>query len=224
MGNGSSFHTRNDDLDIMLEVEHYIPPSFHTFPKIIPDQSRLCQECWDRIKEGNTLLFKSQTPESKNESEEEPCGDQGAETFFVSDFYRFLFDRLPSTEPLFKNITKQYVMFGKVIDIIISSCNQQQVASEMLVALTEQHNQMKIHPAFYGEFCYSFLVTMKKHFGTEWTNEMNHAWCTMFSVILRVMVPVAVKGLNEWTKSDGVAAQALSLCEVGDAPPQSLSL
>eukprot|EP00640_Fibrocapsa_japonica_P004188 CAMPEP_0113937088 /NCGR_PEP_ID=MMETSP1339-20121228/3790_1 /TAXON_ID=94617 /ORGANISM="Fibrocapsa japonica" /LENGTH=224 /DNA_ID=CAMNT_0000939729 /DNA_START=79 /DNA_END=753 /DNA_ORIENTATION=+ /assembly_acc=CAM_ASM_000762 len=224
MGTGSSV-SRSEDLDVMLEVEHYIPPSFHMEPKILPHHARMCQESWERIKVGNTVAFTNHTSElESNVESKDELGFNTPEIYFIADFYRFLFDRLPSTKPLFTNIDKQYVMLAKVIEIIISTCNEEQVSTQMLVDLTERHNKLKIHPAFYGEFCYSFLVTIKKHMDTEWTSELNHAWCTMFSVVLRIMVPVAVKGFREWSDGASTSAQALSLCAVGDAPPQSLGV
>jgi len=158
--------------------------------EISDDTLKLCQDSFDQIVAGNYHSYK----EALVAGEDTP---RDALTFLVVDFYKSLFIRLPDAKALFSvQVDAQAELLSRMIHTVITLVQQDQkrACESILTDMGNMHNSMGVHPAFYGEFGYTFICTLRKHFGESFSEEVNNAWVKLFSYILNVLIPIAVRG------------------------------
>jgi len=174
-----------------INIAHFMHPMFTLDDtKLSPEHVQLCQSSFDRITSGNYPTFQQSAALQGPENQEDPL------VFVVHDFYQTLMDRIPAARTLFQiSITSQAELLGRMIGTVLSLVGQQkEVCERLLKDMAYAHNTYGVHPAFYGEFAYTFICTLRKHIGIYFTPEINQAWVVLFSYMLNVMVPVSAKG------------------------------
>mmetsp|Transcript_15309 Transcript_15309/g.20203 ORF Transcript_15309/g.20203 Transcript_15309/m.20203 type:complete len:248 (+) Transcript_15309:95-838(+) len=206
MGNGAvkalrkgNVPTATDDdpkQSLCVEVAHYIHPMFVEASRLTEDETKKCQECYDIVLAGDTRKFRQAKEQSKEDEKLDPI------TFLCSDFYSSLYERIPSTKDLFlSEIEVQASILGRMMNTILSLVADTDkintTCKHFLQDLARAHNSYNVHPAFYGEFAYTFICTLRKHLEEKFSEDNEEAWISLYSYILHIMVPVAVEGTRD---------------------------
>lgn len=199
MGNGAAWKKRDEKLfenittekmEKLIMVARYTHPLFQLDiePEISPEIVQMCKDAFEMLSTGKTRVYAR--AKAKNANILEPL------CFMAEDFYNTMFERIPSSKALFNvDIGTQAKMLTAVLRAILDVLSFDSEAVSIFEDLAHSHNKLKIHPSYYGEFAYTFICTMRKHLGRSFTEEAETAWVSLFSYVLKIMIPIAVDGI-----------------------------
>jgi len=202
MGNGAARHRKGkhselpvqkkiEDIEKQIIIAHFTHPLFQLDEEIDirAETVQLCKVSFEAISSGKSRLY--ERAKSKNPNVGEPLA------FMIEDFYSLLFERIPASKRFFGNsVVAQAKMLTSVMRSLLEIMSFDTSATSIFEDLTHSHNKLGIHPSFYGEFAYTFVCTMRKHLGTSnFPEAVESAWVSLFSHVLRVMIPISVNGM-----------------------------
>jgi len=207
MSSISSFFSGGD----ALLVEHYLPAFCIMDPVLTPQIGELTKLSWERIVSGDAQGFKKL-------KETQPA--LTSLTYFYDRFYNQLFFLYPEVKHFFQSsITAQGRRLVKsLMGLATIVCYDSTRVHKKLVELTEKHNQLGIHPMFYGGFMWNIIITLRHCLGDDWSQDIEAAWVTSASFMLRVMVPIAVKGTRHFASPYSVPRQGTAEFHVEGTP------
>ena len=108
----------------------------------------------------------------------------------VSDlFYKDLFERAPSLQPLFKNaMSEQGMRFMTALKAVVAHLDDPVGLEAEATRLGESHAPFKIRPESYREMEESLVDTLAHALGDKFTNPVELAWREAFGHIGQLMI------------------------------------
>jgi hemoglobin-like flavoprotein len=114
--------------------------------------------------------------------------------WFYDTFYKRLFDVHPAARPLFKNDMK---VQGRALTHMISASlgllDKLPTLVETLEKLARSHTKKGVIAVQYGVVGEVLLWTFSQCLGNQFDAEMNVSWVKIYSVMLKVIIPVAIE-------------------------------
>jgi len=116
-------------------------------------------------------------------------------TWFFDSFYERFFVLSPEARPMFAHISISAQ--GRLLAGVISSAlgllrNKDQLHSR-LAAMTLKHSLKGVKASQYGTMGAALIWAMELVLGDLFTDEVSTAWIRVYSLLLSVIVPIAVK-------------------------------
>ena len=191
---GIRFSSRSDQLPdpLSIHVAHFTPSSFPLLPLISPKSNQLCKDSWRKIA-------------SFQQSE----GMSGF-TRFYDEFYNRLdkvdfsgeFDGVLSRNTQGKNkIFAKGSLIIRIIDYILKIDADTKELRDRLTKLGAAHIRLKIHPWQYSIFVETLLQTIASCLQEEASHDVMESWVNLFALVLKYMLPAALKGNKELSSS-----------------------
>ena len=186
MGSGSSARfvegTNNEIVAIMM-------PVYYVEETVSPEDLKLASASWQ-------MIINDTSPEFKRKRTTDPDFTQpSCISWFFNSFYTRLFDVHPLCRPMFKNGLQTQ---GKFLIQMVSLCLNQLTGNQegfekTMTDLTTRHCERGIKAIEYGVVGDVLFWCIQLCVGREvFTERTQAAWVRIYSVMLRIIVPVAV--------------------------------
>jgi nitric oxide dioxygenase len=122
--------------------------------------------------------------------------------WFFDTFYNRLFEIHPYARPLFKNdMGRQGRFLMKMISSILAEISDEEQFEATLHRLVVIHNQFGVKAMEYCIVSEVFFYSLRKCLGAAYNIQLSKAWIRVFSKVLRVIIPKAIR-LERETLSD----------------------
>ncbi len=104
-------------------------------------------------------------------------------------FYKNLFEAAPGVRHLFKSDTKdQAKKLMSMISVVVSRLDNLDSIMEDVKQLAKRHDRYGAEPEHYSVVGETLIKTLKMGLGPKWTNEMEEAWTTAYSILSSAML------------------------------------
>jgi len=192
-------------------VEHYLPVFCIMNPVLSPRIGELTKMSWERVVSGEAQGF-------KKVKEKQP--ELTSLIYFYDRFYHQLFFLYPEVRHFFQSsIASQGRRLVKSLMGLATIVSYDSLrVCKKLTEITERHNQLGIHPMFYGGFMWNIIITLRHCLDEDWTQDIEEAWVTSASFMLRVMIPIAVRGTRHFASPYVVPRQNTAEFHVTNTP------
>lgn len=112
---------------------------------------------------------------------------------FAISFYDNLFKDCPQLKSLFTNanMTDQYQKLVENLSYVVKNLSHPILLTNAVKSMGVKHASYGVLPEHYPRFGNAFLKTLKTHFQTKWSPEVEAAWTAAYTAIAYLMLEAA---------------------------------
>lgn len=159
-------------------------PSYYVKDPVNDDDLSLARGSWDLIVEDKCREYLAKKEEL----------GMYCITWFHTVFYGQLFDLDPGARALFKrDIEQQGRMLVRMISFSLSSFHEGTNLRQSLEKLAIAHASKGVVWTQYNTMGDALFYSLRKVLASEFTQPINDAWIKIYSSMLRIVLPVAVR-------------------------------
>jgi NAD(P)H-flavin reductase/hemoglobin-like flavoprotein len=130
-------------------------------------------------------------------------------------FYSHLFAHHPEVREMFPvAMGAQRDKLFSALGHIISHADQIDTVGDFIGQLGRDHRRFSVVPEHYGMVGSSFLATLQRYLGAEWTDEVARSWSEAYGLIAKVMVMAAEDASDDspaWWEGEVLSVDRRSL-------------
>jgi hemoglobin-like flavoprotein len=187
----SPFRSSADMNDVVI----LLMPTYYTPSPVASRDITLAQASWNLILGNKSIEFLTQ-----NTSPEFHDRYQGKCLHWFTDlFYQRFFDIHPIAKTLFlsntfeKNNEKLSRQISLIISLTLSQRKDQKKFRKLMRELAMSHCHRGVHPIEYGIMGHVLFYTLQKCLGVQYSEIVSQAWRSIYSSMLRQIVPECVR-------------------------------
>lgn len=173
-----------EEIVLLMMPVYYIPKAEVTTRDITA-----CQNVWNLIVEDKSDAF---TEFKKNDPSSAP---ETCIIWFYHVFYERLFNVHPLCRPLFtKGVESVGAFLVQMVSMSLSQLRDSQKFEKTMTSLAARHCERGVKASEYGVIGEVLFYTLQKCLGPNaYTPSVETSWKKVFSVMLRIIVPLAVR-------------------------------
>jgi hemoglobin-like flavoprotein len=127
--------------------------------------------------------------------------------YFYNCFFENVYNRMPVAKEKFQgNMNKQGQMLAAILKFLVKAIGHEPEFTTSLQYLAMLHNALGITTQMYSLMGIILVDTVAKCLGSEFTDEIRHAWITTYSAMMNVMIPIVEAGTrvtDNWMQKNG---------------------
>ena len=184
------------------EIVILLMPTYYISKNVTTRDTKICQSSWNLILGNKSLEFQLKT---EKEIEFHLKYHGKCLNWFTNIFFDRFFDVNPISRSLFANKDMEYLkaQIIKVISLTLSQTRDSKKFIKLMKRIGMLHNQLGVQAIEYGIMGTVLFYSLEKCLGRDgYTISIDTSWKTIYSSMLRYIVPECVKYHLEQRKKD----------------------
>mmetsp|Transcript_22680 Transcript_22680/g.20597 ORF Transcript_22680/g.20597 Transcript_22680/m.20597 type:complete len:261 (+) Transcript_22680:32-814(+) len=168
--------------DIVVRI---MMPLYYTHDKLTKEDVERASLSWNNILNNQSFKF-------LNEIKSRKLNIKSCKEWFETVFYQRLFDVHPLSKYMFKNPETQGRFLSSLLSFIFTILEDEDKFNLRLVELALSHCKRGVKACEYAIIGDVMFWSLREVLGSLYDDRTNEAWIKIFSMMLKVIVPIAI--------------------------------